>query len=35
MLEKLWSYTMRKAARIKVHVMGGGFILYFGSHNTV
>jgi len=26
---------MRKAARIKVSVMGGGFLLSFGSHNTV
>jgi len=31
MLEKSWSYTMRKTARIKVYVKGGGFLLPFGS----
>ena len=31
MLEKSYSYTMR----IRVSVMGGGFLLSFGSHNIV
>ena len=35
MLEKLYSYTMRKAASIRVSVMGGGLLLSFGSHNNM
>jgi len=34
-LEKSYSYTMRKAAGIRVSVMGGGLLLSFDSHNNM